>query len=56
MKFRKERNQFVAFYVSEEEKALIVKMAKESDMSISDFCRKTLLNSNNVKDGEYKDE
>ena len=44
-KIRRERNQFIAFYVSEEEKEAIIRMAQSRDQSISDFCRKTLLSN-----------
>lgn len=42
-KVRKSRTQFIAFYVDEEEKEMIVEAAKKSDMTISDYCRKMLL-------------
>lgn len=47
-KVRRSRTQLVAFYVSDEEKAAIVKLAQNRDMSISDYCRKVLMaNSEN---------
>lgn len=47
-KVRRSRTQLVAFYVSDEEKAAIVKLAQNRDMSISDYCRKVLIaNSEN---------
>lgn len=43
---RKERNKFIAFYVSDEEKEYIANQAAINDMTISDYCRKVLLRSN----------
>ena len=41
---KKLREVPIMFYVSEEEKQAIVSAAEMRDMSISEFCRKTLLN------------
>lgn len=41
--FRKERDKFIAFYVSDDEKQIIVDAAASRDMSISDYCRKILI-------------
>ena len=44
-KVRRERNELIIFYVSKKEKEAIVNAAKANDMSISDFCRKTLIST-----------
>ncbi len=47
---RPERNKFIAFYVSDDEKAIIVGEAMAHDLSVSDYCRKTLLRNATIKD------
>ena len=42
-KVRRTRERLIAFYVSEEERDMIIFAAQMKDMSISDFCRKTLM-------------
>lgn len=43
MKIRRNRDKTLMFYVSDEEKQRIIEAAQESDMSISDYCRKALV-------------
>lgn len=52
---RKERNKFVAFYVSDEEKECLVKNAMLADMSISDYCRKTLFEASKIRRADAED-
>lgn len=47
---RKERNKFIAFYVSDDEKSVIVNQAAVNDMSVSDYCRKILLKNFTVEE------
>lgn len=52
MKTRPERKRFVAFYVSDKEKDMIVGAATTLDMSISDYCRKILVKQSEKDAGE----
>ena len=45
MKTRRTRDVPIMFYVSRDEKDVIIDAAKSNDMTVSDFCRKTLLGS-----------
>lgn len=54
-KAKRSRTEFIAFYVSEEEKKQIVSYADENDQSISDYCRKTLLKKREASDYVRKD-
>lgn len=42
-KTRRIRNVPIMFYVTSEEKAVIVKRATDNDQTVSDFCRQTLI-------------
>lgn len=42
-KVRIPRTQVIAFYVSDEERTAVIAAAQKEDMSISDYCRKTLM-------------
>ena len=42
-KTRRSREKNIIFNVTQEEKDRIIELAIEHDMSISDYCRKTLL-------------
>ena len=45
-KTKRKRTEFVAFYVTKEEKEKIASLAEENDQTISDYCRKTLIRRN----------
>ena len=53
---RPERKKFIAFYVSDEEKEQIVSSALQRDMTVSDYCRKMLLQKNSFPEETTKDE
>jgi len=41
-----ERKEFIAFYVTQDEKLAIVQAAKDADQTISEYCRTTLAKQN----------
>ena len=47
MSIRRFRNVPIMFYLTEAEKKALIEKAKDSDLSLSDYCRKTLLGKKN---------
>lgn len=43
IKVRKERKCTICFAVSEDERQRLIELAREKDVSLSDYCRKKLL-------------
>ena len=57
MGIRRFRNVPVMFYLTDAEKKELIAKAQESDLSLSDYCRKTLLGKRNEDYGfgEYSE-